>query len=371
MPVARCTRSFRQLSSSLTACLILTGCLQEEPPQAKVETPPPVRVGIVAPVDQVERYTYAGEISPRTETALGFRIGGKVLSRSVEVGQIVHRGTEIAKLDPQDTRLQTDAIHAQLQAAQADLSQAQSDLARYRTLLEKKFISQAEFDRRQNVVEVALARKNEVKSRLVSSNNQTAYTLLKADGDGVVTAVEAESGQVVNAGQPVVRVARTDEAEAVISVPENRLNELKLAKAVNVTLWATPEKSYSGAVREISPLADPATRTYRARISIHQPDENVRFGMTATVALSGEARREIFLPLSALYHHLDKTAVWVVDPKKLTVSLVPVEAATFDSDRIGVKSGLQGGETVVLAGVHKLHDGQKVRIFQNEKPAGQ
>lgn len=361
------TSHFWHFPGLLAVCGMLAGCLQEEAPQVKTELPPPVRVTTAEPIDQVARYTYAGEISPRIETALGFRIGGKVLSRSVEVGNLIKRGTEIARLDPQDTRLQTDAVNAQLQAAQAEYAQAQSDLDRYRTLLEKKFISQAEYDRRRNVVDVAQARRNELKSRLSVSHNQTFYTVLKADTDGVVTAVEAESGQVVNAGQTIVRVARTDEAEAVISVPENRLNELKLARQVNVSLWANPEKSYRGAVREISPLADPATRTYRARISLQQPDENVRFGMTATVALSGDSRREIFLPLSALYHHLYKTAVWVVDPKKLTVALMPVEATAFDSDRIEIRSGLQGGELVVLAGVHKLHDGQKVRILPGDQ----
>lgn len=351
------------------ACGLLSGCPQEQAPRVKTELAPPVHVVMVEPIDQVARYTYAGEISPRTETALSFRIGGKVMARPVEVGSLVKRGTEIAKLDPQDMRLQTDAMSAQLQAAQADQAQAQADLDRYRTLLEKKFISQAEFDRRSNTVAVTAARKNELKSRLLSTHNQVFYTVLKADDAGVVTATEVEHGQVVTAGQTIVRVARTDEAEALISVPENRLNELKLAKEVNVSLWANPDKSYSGAVREISPLADPATRTYRARITIHHPDENVRFGMTATVTLSGETRREIFLPLSALYHHENKTAVWVVDPKKLTVGLVTVEASAFDSDRIGVKSGLSGGEMVVMAGVHKLHKGQKVRILPSDKPA--
>jgi multidrug efflux system membrane fusion protein len=336
---------------------MLSGCPQNEAPPAKIEPAPPVHVTTVEPTDQIARYSYAGEISPRTETALSFRIAGKVMSRSVEVGSVLKRGTEIAKLDPQDMRLETDAMSAQLQAAQADHAQAQADLDRYRVLLDKKFISQAEFDRRSNTVAVTAARKNELKSRLLSTHNQVFYTILKADDAGIVTAVEAERGQVVAAGQPVVRVARTDEAEAVISVPENRLNELKLAKEVNVSLWANPDKSYRGAVREISPLADPATRTYRARITLQQPDENVRFGMTATVTLSGEHHREIFLPLSALYHHQDKTAVWVVDPKKMVVRLVNVEASVFDSDRIGIQSGLQGGE------------GQKVRLLQSDQPA--
>lgn len=355
----------------IAACGLLSGCPQEQAPSVKTELAPPVHVITVAAIDQIARYTYAGEISPRTETALSFRIGGKVLSRPVEVGSLVQRGTEIARLDPQDMRLQTDAMSAQLQGAQADHAQAQADLERYRSLLEKKFISQAEFDRRSNTVAVTAARTNELKSRLLSTHNQVFYTELKAEDAGVVTATEAEPGQVVSVGQTIVRVARTDQAEAVISVPENRLNELKLAKEVDISLWANPDKSYRGAVREISPLADPATRTYRAKISIRQPDENLRFGMTATVTLSGESRREIFLPLSALYHHEEKTAVWVVDPKKLTVGLVPVEASAFDSDRIGVKSGLSGGEMVVLAGVHKLHDGQKVRILPSEKPAGE
>jgi membrane fusion protein, multidrug efflux system len=357
------------LSSFGLICTLLSGCHRDQAQRGKSEPAPPVHVATVEPMDQAARYTYAGEVSPRAETVLSFRVGGKLMTRSVEVGSLVKRGTEIAKLDPLDMRLQTDATNAQLQAAQADRAQAQTELERYRTLLEKKAIGQAEFDRRSNTLTVAAARENELKSRLLSMQNQVLYTVLKADDAGVITAVEVERGQNVSAGQAIARVARIDDAEAVISMPENRLNELKLAKEVSVSLWANPGKRYSGAVREISPLADPATRTYRAKITIHQPDENVRFGMTATVTLSGEVRREIFLPLSALYHHEDKVAVWVVDPKSLTVDLADIEVSVFENDRIGVKSGLKAGDMVVLAGVHKLHKGQKVRILPREKPA--
>ncbi|OIQ80996.1 macrolide export protein MacA [mine drainage metagenome] len=360
---------FLSITQVVGICCLLSGCKPNQAPQAKTELPSPVRVIRVEPMDQVSRYTYAGEITPRTETALSFRIGGKVMTRPVEVGSTIRRGSEIATLDPQDMRLQTDAMSSQLQAAQADYALAQANLDRYRTLLDKKFISPAEFDRRSNAVAVMAARKDELKSRLLSTHNQVFYTRLLAEDAGVVTATEAERGQVVGAGQTIVRVARIDEAEAVISVPENRLNEFKLTKEVKVSLWANPDQSYRGAVREISPLADPATRTYRARISIHQPDENVRFGMTATVSLSGETVREIFLPLSTLYHHQDKVAVWVVDPRKHTVNLVDVETSSFDIDRIGIKSGLNGGELVVQAGVHKLHQGQKVRILPSEQTA--
>ena len=162
----------------IAACTLLCGCSREQAPQATAELAPPVHVLTAEPIDQVARYTYAGEISPRTETALSFRVVGKLLARSVEVVSLVKRGTEIAKLDTQDMRLQTDAMNSQLQAAQAEHSQALSELDRYRTLLDKKFISQAEFDRRSNVVEVAAARKNELKSRLISTHNQLFYTSL-------------------------------------------------------------------------------------------------------------------------------------------------------------------------------------------------
>lgn len=368
MPVSCRIRFFYSAIGLIGTCGLLSGCPQEQSQSPKTEPVLPVHVEVAKPVDQVARYTYAGEISPRIETALSFRIAGKMLGRSVDVGSLVKPGTEIARLDPQDMRLETDAMSSQLQAAQADYAQSQAELERYRTLLDKKFISQAEFDRRSNTVAIAAARKNELKSRVIATHNQVFYTILKANEAGVITAVEAEAGQVIGAGQTIVRLARSKEVEAVISVPENRLNELKLAREVNISLWASPDKIYKGAVREISPLADPATRTYRAKIAIQEPDENVRFGMTATVTLSGEHHSDIYLPLSALYHHLEKTAVWVVDPKKYTVGLVDVEVAAFDRDRIGIKSGLSGGEIVVLAGVHKLHNGQKVRVLLADLP---
>jgi len=346
--------------------LMMTGCAEEKAPAEKIEHPVPVHTVKVVPIDKVQQYKYAGEISPRNEAVLAFRIGGKMLTRTVEVGDKVKRGTEIARLDPKDLYLETDSVKSQIQAAQANHELAKSELERYRVLLEKKFISPAEMERRTNTVKVATANKDTLKARLYSVHQQISYTVLRADKAGVVTAVEAEPGEVLATGQSVVRIAPTKEVEAVISVPENRLNELKMAKQVEVTLWADPGRRYLGKVREVSPLADPATRTFRAKIAIEQPDEHITFGMTASVTLIGDVSREIFVPVSSLYHHKDSNAVWVVDTKKEVVRLVPITVSGFDNERVSVSAGLASGDYVVTKGIHKLHDGQKVRLIAGD-----
>ncbi len=363
MLTPRYKMNFYKNTGLILLCLVVSGCLKEKTPEPKVEPPVAVYTMKVEPVHKVEQYRYAGEISPRKESALAFRIGGKVLSRAVDVGDKVKRGAEIARLDPRDIRLETDSVNAQVQAAQADHDLAKADLARYKELLDKNFISKAEFERRSNTVAVTTANKNGLKSKLQATHNQVIYTVLKADTDGVVTAVAVQPGEVVNAGQAIVRIARTDEVEAVISVPENRLSEVNQAKEVEITLWSNPDKKYIGQVREVSPIADPGTRTYQVRITILQPDKYVSLGMTASVTLVGDSLRQIFVPVSALYHEQDKVAVWVVDPKTLVVSLLPIIVSTFERDLVAVSSGLNGGEYVVTKGVHKLHTGQKVRLL--------
>lgn len=364
MLTRRCKTIFYKNTLLILLCLVISACLKEKAPEQKVELPVTVYTLKVEPAYKEEQYKYAGEISPRKESALAFRIGGKILSRAVDVGTKVKQGAEIARLDAKDIRLETDAVSAQVQAAQADHDLAKADLARYKELLDKNFISKAEFERRSNTVAVTTANKNGLKSRLNATHNQVRYTVLRADTDGVVTAVVAQPGEVVNAGQAIVHIARTDEVEAVISVPENRLSEVKRAKEVEITLWSNPDQRYDGQVREVSPIADPGTRTYQVRISIRQPDEFVSLGMTASVTLIGENLRQIYVPVSALYHQQDQVAVWVVDPKIMEVSLLPIGVSTFERDLVVVSSGLNGGEYIVTKGVHKLHADQKVRFLE-------
>ena len=306
---------------------------------------------------------YSGEVRARYETNLSFRVAGKIVARNVEVGSSVRAGAVLARLDPEDQQLNTRSAQSQLEATKSEFEQTKAELERYTDLLKKNFISQAEYERRLNAFNVAKARLEQAQAQLSVSKNQAGYTELVADHGGVVTAILAEVGQVVAAGQTVVKLARTDEKEVVISIPENRLADLNAARDITVTLWADPSKTYRGKVREISPSADPVTRTYAARISILDADPSVSLGMTANVYLKGIQRGvAMLLPATALFQDDGKAAVWVVDPATSRVELVRVEVGEYVEDNVAIFSGLKPGDIVVRAGVHKLFAGEKVRI---------
>jgi len=306
---------------------------------------------------------YSGEVRARYETNLGFRVAGKIVARNVEVGSLVRSEAVLARLDPEDQQLNTRGAQSQLEAAKSEFEQTKAELERYTDLLKKNFISRAEYERRLNTFNLAKARLEQAQAQLSVSKNQAGYTELVADHGGVVTAILAEVGQVVAAGQTVMKVARTDEKEVVISIPENRLADLNVVRDISVTLWADPSKTYRGKVREVSPSADPVTRTYAARISILDADPAVSLGMTANVYLKGIQRgAAILLPATALFQEDSEAAVWVVDPATSQVKLVRVEVGEYLEDKVAIHSGLKPGDIVVRAGVHKLFAGEKVRV---------
>ena len=328
----------------------------------------PVLATKVSVVQRAPEYSYSGEVRARHETVKAFRVGGKIIDRYIEVGSLVKPGQALARIDASDYELSTYGVKSQLQGVRADYEQARKELERFATLLDKKFISQAEFDRRQNVVNLAKARLDELQSRLAVTSNQVGYTVLRSDETGVITAIEAERGQVVTAGQPVLRVAQMGEIDVVVNVPENQLQAIQQAQAVQVSIWANPGKLYEGKVREISPIADPVTRTYTAKIALAQAADEVRLGMTATVKFRGEQVTAAYIPISAVYRKNNQTAVWVVDATTHAVNLVPVVAKTFSANEVAIESGLHGGDIIVTAGVHKLYVGQKVRLLENSAP---
>lgn len=339
---------------------VLIGCTPE--PGTRPDPVLPVYAVQVDLAAEEPAISLSGDVRPRVETVIGFRVGGKIVERNVKVGASVKRGDVLARLDPQDLALQTQAVGARSAAAQSELSQQVDELERYRSLLQQGFISQAEFDRRRNTVDIARSRTDELASVQRSARNQAGYAVLRADEPGVVTAIEAESGQVVAAGQPVLRVAQTGLVDIAVAVAENRLHELQAASALQITLWALPERRYSGTLREVSPVADPATRTYAARIGVDDADDAMRLGMTARVQVRSAGVPALHLPLSALYRNADKTAVWVVDAATSTVRLVNVTATAMHGERVAVTAGLRSGDVVVTAGVQKLQAGQKVRV---------
>jgi RND family efflux transporter MFP subunit len=290
--------------------------------------------------------------------------------RYVELGQRVKAGQVLAQLDPQDYQLAADAAQAQLGAAVTNRDLAAADFKRFKELKEQNFISGAELERREATLKAAQAQVDQARAQLSTQRNQGAYTTLVADAAGVVTAVEAEPGQVVSAGLPVVRVAQDGPRDAVFSVPEDKIAAVRPGSAVAVRVWPG-QTLLDGKVREVSASADPVTRTYQVKVGLEVKDAKdvPPLGATVTVLPQAQAVQSapvIKLPTSALRQEGQTTAVWVLDPASMTVKSQPVQIATADGNEAVVASGLQPGMVVVAAGVHVLSPGQKVMIYQEK-----
>jgi multidrug efflux system membrane fusion protein len=343
--------------SCVLAALTLAACHQ---PQAAPATAPAVVFDHPLPVAASGTDAYPAAVRARVEADLSFRIAGKIASRAVAAGSHVVAGQTLATLDPQDAHLNVEAARTSLAAAQADYDWAHAELTRYQDLQSKGFVSQSFVESRENAQKVSAARLAEAQARLNLIENQSGYTTLRADAPGVITTVFTEAGQVVAAGTPVMRFVADGEREAVINVPENRYEALKAAPALHITLWSKPGKTYTGRVREISPQADPGTRTHEARVTIVDADADVQLGGTATVFLGDAASTSMFrLPLSALAADNHDAAVWRIENDQ--VERVPVQVASYLPDAVVVTAALQPGDRIVSAGVHLLQPGQAVR----------
>jgi RND family efflux transporter MFP subunit len=345
--------------AALAVALLATGCSKQVP---VVEDIRPVRTMVVAPAQSATVAELAGEVRPRVESRVGFQVAGRIVTRAAEVGQTVKPGQVLATIDPADFRLAASAALAQLTAAQADRDQQRADYRRFEELRQKGFLSSADLERRKAALDAAEARYRQAAAQADVSGNQAAYTALRAPGAGVVTGIDAEVGQVVAAGQSVVRIAQTAEKEIAIAIPESRLDALRRIPEVRVSLWATGDAPLRGRVREIAPLADAATRTFPARITLIDPPPTVALGMTATVVFEMPlAQPVIAVPLQALLKDGDGTYVWRYDAASSTVRKAGVQVATVSGNDVVLAAGVKPGDTLVTAGVHLLKEGQKVR----------
>ncbi len=325
----------------------------------------PARVVEIAYVTQARSLVLAGTVVPRIESTLGFRVSGKIVHRSVDTGMVVKPGDLIAQLDPADYRLAVDNARAALASAEADHVRARADHERYQALRGGAAFTPQTLEQRQSLAATTLARVDQARSQLASAENNLAYTELRADTEGVVTAVQAEVGQVVSQGQAVVKLARTDELEILVGVPEHRLKVVRSAAAAGFELWSDPGHRHAAKLRELSPSADPATRTYPARFSIVEPPEFIGLGMTATLSFERpDAQPVAEVPLSAIFQRGTQPAVWVVDKATGAVELRAVTVARWRNDTAAIASGVKDGELIAVAGVHKLEAGQKVRPVQ-------
>lgn len=310
-------------------------------------------------------HEYAGEVRARVESRLGFRVAGKIIKRQAEVGQRVKVGQLLAQIDPQDYKLAFEAGAAQVAAAATNRDLAAADFKRFAALQEKNFISGAELERRETTLKAAQAQLEQAQAQLKSQGNQTGYANLVADVSGIVTAVEAEPGQVVAAGTPVVRIAQDGARDVVFNVPEDRLRETLVGTQVVVKQWAQAGKA-QGRVREVAASADPATRTFPIKVAVDAKDAPA-LGSTVYVypASSYAGLQVIKLPTSALFESGKASHVWVLDTASMTVKSTPVQVATADGNEAVIAEGLQAGMQVVTAGVHVLAAGQKVTIYKD------
>ena len=354
----------RALSASTLLCLVLASCSR---PVEKVEEIRPVRAMVVAAGTGKTIIELAGEIQPRYESQLGFRVGGKLIARKVEVGTLVKRGQVLMQLDPLDLQLAQSQAKAAVSATESTLALAKADLDRYRELRQKNFVSQALLDAKEAAYKSAVASHEQANAGLKVQANQSSYSTLYADADGVITAVQAEVGQVVAAGTPVVKLARTAEKEVRVSIPEDQIEVLRQVTDLAVKTWANSNVAISGRLRELSPIADPATRTYTAKISLPRAGPEIRLGMTATVQFAVPALPGIHLPMTALVNSKEGTAVWVVESG--VVKLVPVQVASATGTEVLIAQGLSAGQSVVTAGVNQLRPGQKVSLLGQELSA--
>jgi RND family efflux transporter MFP subunit len=346
---------------ALAAALFLAGCQAETAPAPKAERPVQVQRVVFENGGAVREFV--GVVHARHETDLGFRVSGKIVERVVNVGDRVRAGDVIARLDPKDLRLQVESAEAELAAATSNRSQAAADYERYTTLKERGYAAIAEFDRKKAANDEAEGRLGRARRSLDLARNQLDYADLKADADGVITATRVESGQVVAIGQAVAQLAHQGEKEAVVALPETWLGEVRQAKA-SVRLWSDDGRSFQARLRELSPQADAATRTYAARFTILDADDSVAFGMTATVALGRSAEGKVAkLPLSSVLNRGNGPSVYVVDDAG-ALRQRPITVAAFTADSALVSAGVSNGDKIVTLGVQKLEAGLKVRAIE-------
>ena len=345
----------------LTLLVVLVGCKPEDTPDALRL----VRALIVDAKSVREDRQAIGEVKPRYESDLSFRVAGKVLSRLIDIGASVKQGATLATLDTQDYQNRLRSAEADVNSAEAALVEAQGAEARQAKLLKDGWTTRATYDTALRNFRTAEAKLAAARANLDLTRDQLNYTELKADFDGVITAVGAEAGQNVNAGQMVVKLARPDDRDGVFNIAEAAFADVSDAHP-EVIVWplTNPSLTVEGVVREISPVADPATRTYTVKVTLKNPPPQLRFGTSVGARLKGKPALAVALPLSALFEKNGSPAVWVLDQPSSSLTLRPITVARYEANTVVIASGLIKGDIVVTAGVNTLTAGQKVQLAE-------
>jgi RND family efflux transporter MFP subunit len=374
-PVPRaCRRGLSRLAGRL-APLIALCALAGLPACGKkpeaAPSPRPVVSMIVHPDGHGPSATWPGTVQARYATPLSFRVNGKIVERSVRLGDTVKPGQVLARLDPADYDKNAASAQAQYDAAQHRYVFAKQQLDRDTAQAQANLISRAQLEQTQDAYASATAQRDQAKQQLALAQDQRRYTQLVANHAGVITAENADTGQNVQAGQPVYQLAWAGDVDVVSDLPENAIGALHIGDAAQVTLPALPGRHYTARVRELAAAADPQSRTWRVKLTLEQPGAEVRLGMTANVALAANATGAasagqtaggaFTIPATALFHDGDAPALWIVQGADHVLQLRRVSVSRYDARTITVTQGLKDGERIVLQGVHTVTSGEKVR----------
>jgi RND family efflux transporter MFP subunit len=339
---------------------ILAACHKEE--KAASQAIRPVRTVTVALQEGGEKVSLTGEIQPRYQADIGFRVNGKILERPVDVGTQVKKGDLLARLDPQQYRQDFEVAKAEVAAVEAEVTRSQAQEYRQRELLKNGNTTRVQYDQALKTFKTAQAQLDSAQAKQIQASENLGYADLKADNDGVITAIGADAGQVVSAGQMVVRLAQPGEREGVFNIGEGAFKTRPKDPTVTVHLVSNPEIETAGKVRYISPQADPATRTYTVRVSLPDAPPQMRLGANVVGTVTLDQGQTVSIPGSALFQKDSKPAVWLVEKDK-TVQLKPITVQRYQGDSVVVGDGLAQGDVVVTAGVQKLLPGQKVALM--------
>ncbi|ASV99146.1 efflux RND transporter periplasmic adaptor subunit [Paraburkholderia aromaticivorans] len=351
----------------LAGVVTLAACSKKE--AAAPEPRPVVAVAVHADGSEAPAASLPGEVQARYSTPLSFRVGGKIVERRVRLGDVVKNGQIVARLDPADAQKNAASAQAQLAAAQHSLVYAKQQLDRDQAQAKENLIAPAQLEQTTNAYASAVAQRDQAAQQAALSKDQLHYTTLAADHAGVITAEQADTGQNVSAGQAVYNLAWSGDIDVVCDVPESALAALSLGQTAHVTLAALPGRKFAARVRELSPAADPQSRTYRARLTLENPGADVRLGMTADIELAAWANTaarqnaSFTVPATALFHDGTHPAVWIVRAADNALELRRVTVTRYNERTVVIAQGLKDGERVVLQGVHTVSAGEKVRAI--------
>ncbi|MER8384552.1 efflux RND transporter periplasmic adaptor subunit [Mesorhizobium sp. M0166] len=348
------------LALIIVASLGLAGCSQEKAEVTEIIRP--VKVVEIAKASDTRQLSYSGSVRARTEMNLGFRINGKITERLVDIGDRVKPGDVLARIDPTDYELSVRSAQASLDAADRQVETVELTRKRAEQLYAKNFAPKSQLEQATLAYNQAVATRDSARSQLAQAQNQVRYTDLKADKNGIVTAVAADVGQVVGSGTPVVTVAIDGEKEVLIAVPETDIAEFKPGKTVKAGFWSDEALTLDGKVREVAGSADPQSRTFAVRVSLPN-DPRVLLGMTASIEAAADNRQQLVsIPLAALAQKDSQSIVWTVDRNGGTVHAHPVKVAAFTPDGVSVADGLKPGDVVVAAGTQFMTENLKVKL---------